>query len=95
MAWEPKDPEATLDYEVDWTAWLDDVDDTIESSSFTVPGDLVKESESVVSGNKKARVWISGGTPGQRYSVENTITTADGRTNRRICTLKVEDRVLD
>ena len=94
MGWEAKDPAATLDYEVDWSAWLDAVSDSLSTSSFTVPTGLTKEDETIVSGNRKARVWLSGGQNGQRYDVVNTITTAGGRTNRRVCSLRVETRTL-
>ena len=92
MGWEPKDPAATLDYEVDWSVWLDN--DILATSTFTVPNGLTKESESIVSGDKRARVWLSGGKHGQRYDVVNTITTTGGRTNRRVCSLRVETRTL-
>lgn len=31
----PKDPDATLDYSADWTAWLDGISDTIDTTNAT------------------------------------------------------------
>ena len=38
-----KDPDATLDYKVDWSSWL--VDDTISGSQWIVPAELSLEAE--------------------------------------------------
>ena len=74
-----KDPEAVLDYQVDWSDWLDD--DTIDTSEWTVPAGLTEDSDSNT--YTVAKVWLSGGTSGTTYAVENKITTADGRTDER------------
>lgn len=83
-----KDPEATLDYSVDWTKWL--AGDTIQTSEWTVPAGLTQVSSSNT--NSKATVWLSGGTAGQSYTVTNHITTAGGRTDERSITIRVQDR---
>lgn len=70
-----KDPAGVLDYVVDWTDWLAVVGDTIASAQAVGTGVTV-DSTSVVDGNKKVLVWVSGGvanTPGQ---VVVRITTA-------------------
>ena len=74
-----KDPEAVLDYQVDWSDWLDD--DTIDTSEWTVPAGLTEDSDSNT--YTVAKVWLSGGTAGATYAVENKITTTDGRTDER------------
>lgn len=70
-----KDPNANLDYEIDWTRWLDG--DAITGSVWTVPAGLNKTSESQTT--SKAKVWLSGGTLAATYTVTNRITTASGR----------------
>jgi hypothetical protein len=83
-----KDPDAILDYAVDWSRWL--AGDTIAASLWIVPAGLAKVTES--NSATKAIVWLSGGTAGQSYTVTNRITTAGGRTEDRSFTIRVEDR---
>lgn len=72
-----KDPDATLDYKVDWSSWLGT--DTIASATWVVPSGL----NEVTSGNTTttATVWLSGGTLKKTYLVTSRITTAAGRIN--------------
>jgi hypothetical protein len=83
-----KDPDAILDYAVDWSRWL--AGDTIASSVWIVPTGLAKATESNTT--TKAIVWLSGGVEGQTYTVTNRITTATGRTEDRSFTIRVEER---
>jgi hypothetical protein len=83
-----KDPDAILDYAVDWSRWL--AGDTIAASVWIVPTGLTKATESNTA--TKAIVWLSGGSAGQNYTVTNRITTAAGRTEDRSFTIRVEER---
>jgi len=83
-----KDPNAILDYAVDWSRWL--AGDTIAVSAWIAPDGLTKVSETNTA--TKATVWLSGGTAGQTYTVTNRITTAGGRTEDRSFTIRVEER---
>ena len=83
-----KDPQATLDYSVEWSQWLDG--DTISTSSWTVTTGLNNTSESTTT--TKATVWLSGGSIGGVYSAVNTITTATGRTDERTITICVVNK---
>jgi hypothetical protein len=83
-----KDPQAVLDYRIDWSEWLDG--DTISTSEWSVPGGLVLESESNTT--TAATVWLSGGTYNASYDITNEITTAGGRTDNRTITIKVRER---
>lgn len=83
-----KDPNAVLDYAVDWSRWL--AGDEISTSEWTVPGGLTKVSDSMTT--TKATVWLSGGTAGQSYIVTNRITTTGSRTEERSFTIRVEER---
>jgi hypothetical protein len=72
-----KDPDAVLDYTIDWGGWLGT--DTIATSEWIVPegimaGDMSKTGTT-------ATIWLSGGTAGQTYTIHNRITTIGGRTN--------------
>ena len=83
-----KDPDAVLDYTIDWSSWLGD--DTISASSWTVPSGLTKDSDSNTT--TAATVWLSGGTEGVIYTVTNQITTAGGRTDERSIKILVVER---
>jgi len=71
-----KDPDAILDYVVDWAAWLDT--DTIATVTWTVPTGLTQTA--VSNTTTTSTIWVSGGTVGQVYEVGVRITTAGGRT---------------
>jgi hypothetical protein len=83
------DPDATLDYRFDWSTWLSD-DETIVSSTVTVPTGLTLASQSQEDGIVTG--WISGGTLFKSYDVRCRITTSDGRTDDRTMSLIVRDR---
>lgn len=85
-----KDPQAVLDYAVDWSKWLAVTDgEAISTSVFTVPSGIVKDLESNTT--TKGVVWLSGGTVGTDYLVVHRITTNQGRTNDFSFTIKVRE----
>lgn len=84
----PKDPDATLDYAMDWTRWLDG--DTIISSSWTAPSGLTADNSS--HDGAITTVWLSGGEAKTEYKITNRVVTAGGRTDDRTILLLVEDR---
>lgn len=83
-----KDPNAKLDYTVDWSDWLNG--DTLATSTFVVASGLTKESET--NNTTTATVWLSGGTNGDSYIITNRITTATGRTEDRSFVILVSDK---
>lgn len=66
---------STLDFVNDWSDRLGA--DVIAASTWEIPSGLTKASESY--GDTTATVWLSGGTAGSEYVIENEITTAAGR----------------
>lgn len=88
------DPQATLDYAVDWSAWLEAVGDTIASVEWTVPAGLVlgEGAKAPAESGGVAVAWLSGGEPGARYSVSCRVTTLEGRVDERTITLQVDQR---
>jgi len=82
-----KDPGSTVDYELDWTAYLSG--ETISTSTWSVPGLTVGTTSNTTT---TTTVWLSGGTVGERYVARNTITTSGGSTDVRGITIKVEER---
>lgn len=83
-----KDPDEVLDYDFDWSAWLGT--DEIATSTWTVSSGLTKDSQS--NSATATKVWVSGGTDGQTYTLTNTITTDGDRTAERTAKLKVKER---
>jgi hypothetical protein len=83
-----KDPNAVLDYTIDWTRWL--AGDQIATSEWLVPLGLTKTADSKTASS--ATVWLSGGTAGQSYTVTNRVTTSAGRTEDRSFIAKIEER---
>lgn len=85
-----KDPQAELDYSVDWSTWLGD--DTIAASEWTIAGiDASLDHESTFS-DTVATCWLVGGAAGIRGQATNRITTAAGRTDERTISLMVVER---
>jgi hypothetical protein len=84
-----KDPQSTLDYQIDWSEWLAD-GDTISASQWTVPSGLTEESSTNTT--TTATVLLSGGDLGVTYAVANRITTAAGLIVERTIALVIADR---
>lgn len=89
-----KDPDAVLDYTMDWTLWLNDVADTIASFVLTLPTGITSPASSIDGTLKKVIMWLAGGTAGQKYTVECEITTnsTPPRKDARSIVLKIKDR---
>lgn len=83
-----KDPDAVLDYHLDWARWLKDVD-VIDSVVWTV-GNLTIEAQSET--DTVATVWLSGGVAGTQVEVTCRVTTTGGRVDDRSSTFYVRER---
>lgn len=88
-----KDPDAYLDYAVDWTTWLDAIGDTIASADAVVDNNAVVESVDIL-GGKIVRVWVSGGDVGTKVALRVRITTTNvpPRVDDRTVYLVVKER---
>jgi hypothetical protein len=88
-----KDPDAVLDYSVDWgTEYL--LGDLIAESSWTV--EPVEVGGVAVAGTDfdavTAIVKASGGVPGRIYRLTNHVQLASGRVDNRSIVVRVEKR---
>lgn len=83
-----KDPDSTLDYQINWTDWLNG--DEISTSAWLVPAGITEASNSNTT--TTTTIFIGGGTVGVRYIVRNRITTTLGRTVDRSFALQVVNR---
>lgn len=88
-----KDPDADLDYAIDWTDWLGT--DTIANSTWAAASNSGIEvaNDSVDPAGHVCTVWLSGGTVGTTpYRVTNQITTAAGRIDERSLLITIQYR---
>jgi hypothetical protein len=87
-----KDPDAVLDYSINWEPWLAD-GDTIATSEWIVTGpDSTLEVDSSGKSTTVTTVWLSGGTLGQVYTVTNRVVTTEGRTDDRSIGFQMVDK---
>jgi hypothetical protein len=82
------DPDAVLDYEFDWSAWLGA--DTITSHTVTAAAGLTVDSTTATA--TAVTAWLSGGSVGASYAVACHIVTAAGREDDRTVTISVLER---
>lgn len=86
-----KDPDAVLDYELDWSAnWLAD-GETITAQTVTCEDDDITISSVTQSGGV-VRFRVAGGAAGSSYLVTCEITTSAGQTDQRTIQIPVRDR---
>lgn len=84
-----KDPAEIRTFYMDWAAHLGT--QTITASSWTVPAGLTVQASSILQGNNKTSIILSGGTARSEYFVSNQITTSTGNVYRRTGLLIVRE----
>lgn len=84
-----KDPESVMDYTIDYTNMLVD-GATISSHTVTPDSGITKDSSSIVSGNKKITMTLSGGTVNTVYTIKLTVVTSASYTIVRRFRVKCE-----
>ena len=89
-----KDPEAVLDYAIDWGAQYLDEGDLIADSSWSVEPDEPSGVAVLASsfGDRVSSVQAGGGSPGRLYRLANRVVTQSGRIDERSIMLRVEKR---
>lgn len=85
-----KDPDATLDYSIDWSLWLGT--DTISASTWVADSGITIVSASESFDTTSTRLFVSGGAPGEKYTLTNQITTAGGKVDERSIEIRVRNR---
>lgn len=86
-----KDPNAVLDYYVDWTNWLTG-SETLSTSTWTCTNTGITIGTATGSTSGTATAWISGGSDGEVYDVVNRIVTSGLRTEERTIQFTVLQR---
>lgn len=88
-----KDPDAVLDYSVDWGAEYLDADQLAESSWSVSPDEPGGISVGGTDFDHAiATVKASGGAPGKIYRLINRVVLGSGRSDSRSIVLRVEKR---
>lgn len=77
-----KDPNAVLDYYIDWTSWLTGTD-VISTSTWTTTDTSITISTATTHGTATTTVWLTGGIEGEVYDITNQILTSNSRTEER------------
>ncbi|MDQ7731623.1 hypothetical protein QT231_02865 [Halomonas sp. SpR1] len=75
-------PADEWDYDIDYSEWLaesDGLSDTVAPTVEVTPPGLVVESITRDYDNRRVKVWLSGGADSERYKVEVTTRTREGR----------------
>lgn len=85
-----KDPDAVLDYEIDWSRWLV-AGDQIATAEWASSSDELEIDSSSLS-TKAAKCWLSGGIAGCSYDVRCRITTTQGRREDRTIRIACVER---
>ena len=93
-----KDPDAELDYAIDWGEdWLKGAD-VIATSTWIITSENIASpllsisSSSVDAANKVSTVWLAGGKNNKTYTVTNRIITTAGRKNDQSIYLKIQNK---
>ena len=84
-----KDPDEVLDYQFDWSEWLQS-GETISTSTWEVETGITKDSDTNTT--TTTTIYLSSGTDGETYTITNTIETNVSRTAVRSAEVVVEDR---
>lgn len=84
-----KDPVGVLDYGWNWSDWLKP-GETVAAHTITVETGLTLDSSA--SDGVIVAAWVSGGTVGKNYAVSCTVTTTQGRTDKRTVWLAMKPR---
>lgn len=91
-----KQPAEYKDYDVDYSAWLSNPADTLFDIEVTVecvstPGDTELTINHVDMTQQVAKLWVRGGTGGEKYKVTINATTTGGRIDQSELTFKIKE----
>jgi hypothetical protein len=91
-----KQPVERKDYDVDMSPWLDPALDAMDECTATVicltdAADTTLVVTTQITA-KIIKVWVSGGTSGNRYKITLTVTTLGARIDQSELIFKIKDR---
>ncbi len=82
-------PTEILDYDVDFSAFLNAISDTAVSHTVTSEPGITVNSSSLNAG--RVKVWVTGGLSGQKYKITVRLTTDGGRLKEEEIVIKVKE----
>ncbi len=85
-----KDPDALLDYQIDWGPWLAGSNDFIVSANASAQAGIEIASSSMTS--TLHTFFVSGGTVGVEYVITSRIWTNGGRINDQSIVIAIEEQ---
>lgn len=91
-----KQPVEVKDYDIDFSPWLSESADTLDTVTTAVecqtdPTDTSLQVDRVQYTVDRAKVWVSGGTDGQTYKVTVTVSTAADRVDQSELIFKIKE----
>lgn len=87
-----KQPDDVQDFDIDYTEWLADMQDTAPGpTGATVTAETGLTIDSFSLANGVVKVWTSGGATGLKYKITATVVTTGGRTKQSEITVKVKE----
>jgi len=91
-----KDPNALLDYKIDWNDWLGD-DQIVSAIAFTdalasAQTSGLRIATTTVSASAAVVVWLSAGVLDTEYTITSRIWTSAGRRNDESFTVVIEEQ---
>jgi hypothetical protein len=89
--WDPKDPNDTLEYELDWGTNFLAVSETISSSAWSVSDGTGLVIDSTRVSGQKAYATFTSGVAGTAYVLLNRIWTSAGNNRDQSVALDVKD----
>lgn len=84
-----KDPNAVIDYTIDWSRWL--AGDTLSGAVWTSTSSDLTINFSTTD-QTRSQVWVSGGIDKARYYLTCHVTTAAGRQDDRSIAIDMVER---
>jgi hypothetical protein len=90
-----KDPQATLDYSIDWSEWIAN-NDNIDSSEWFI-SEIDDDADPLIEVSNFntsliATIIVSGGTAGNIYTLTNRITTDNELVDERFFRIVVKEK---
>ena len=86
-----KDPDALIDYIVEWSEWMP-TGDNLVSANTTAQSGITVDSQAVTTASALHTIWLSGGAPGTTYRITSRIYTNGGRRDERSFFVRVRER---
>lgn len=91
-----KQPSEVKDYDVEFAPWLTPMGDTLDtvtatSECLTDPADTSLAIDSVTYTTTRLKLWVSGGTSGQRYKITIKAATVGGRLDESEIIFRVKE----